>query len=269
MVKTLKKSFKYIQNNSTIKENKKQSKKQTFLTKSITYLHILDKINMHDRYVVKVKLSVKEVNNELLCKNNIICRRMILIKNELLISSFLICYYYNRGSIKMKEIIYNYNELNKDEINRYVKRSKLIIENSKGKILLVKEFNTYQLPGGHVEDNESFNEALIREIKEETGIELSKFDRKPILKIRYLKRNFPDINVNTEYIGYYYSEKINESFNLNNLNLTNEEALSDYKLEYIDKKKILKKLNNNLKITKTKEVVIDTIEAIKEYLNNY
>lgn len=46
-----------------------------------------------------------------------------------------------------------------------------------GRILLVqnanKEPKRWQLPGGHVEENESAQQALIREIKEEIGLEVS------------------------------------------------------------------------------------------------
>ncbi|HEX2786317.1 MAG TPA: NUDIX domain-containing protein [Ignavibacteria bacterium] len=43
------------------------------------------------------------------------------------------------------------------------------------KILLVKEgkqilYNLYNLPGGHLEKNESFIEGALREVKEETGL---------------------------------------------------------------------------------------------------
>lgn len=32
----------------------------------------------------------------------------------------------------MKEIIYNYDYLNEEDINKYVKRAKMIVENSNG-----------------------------------------------------------------------------------------------------------------------------------------
>ena len=44
----------------------------------------------------------------------------------------------------MKEIIYNYNNITEDDIDRKVKRAKIILENDEGNILLVKEFDAYQ-----------------------------------------------------------------------------------------------------------------------------
>ncbi len=51
-----------------------------------------------------------------------------------------------------------------------------LISNKQGKILLVKSpkwFDKYTIPGGHVELGESLETALIREMKEEVGLDIS------------------------------------------------------------------------------------------------
>jgi len=149
-----------------------------------------------------------------------------------------------------------------------LKRVKLIIENESNEIILINDFNTYMLPGGHVEENERLDDAIIREIKEELGVEISKKKRNPFLKIKYLKKDYPLENINTKYIGYYYQEKINIIPNISKQELSNEEQIGKFKIEFINKKNILKKLNKNLKTTNDKETVIDTIDAINEYLSN-
>ncbi|MGG3624660.1 NUDIX hydrolase [Bacillus gobiensis] len=53
-----------------------------------------------------------------------------------------------------------------------------VILNQQNKVLLKKDpHRGWELPGGHVEQNESLKETAIREIKEETGItvEITKF----------------------------------------------------------------------------------------------
>ena len=72
----------------------------------------------------------------------------------------------------MKEIIINDHQLTDDDIEMKVVRVKGLILNSKGKILLAHNNHTYQFPGGHVDDDESMDECILREIKEETGISL-------------------------------------------------------------------------------------------------
>jgi len=50
-----------------------------------------------------------------------------------------------------------------------------LIVNQEGKILLTKSqkwFNKYTLPGGHIEVGETMKEAVIREVKEEVGLDV-------------------------------------------------------------------------------------------------
>lgn len=49
-----------------------------------------------------------------------------------------------------------------------------IVENDSNEILLVKHrhYGIYTIPGGQVEVGENLKEALMREIKEETGIDV-------------------------------------------------------------------------------------------------
>ena len=67
----------------------------------------------------------------------------------------------------MKEIIYNQYNIDENELTDIVKRSKLVVENSKGELLFVKTIDNMFLIGGHVENNESDLITLIKEIKEE------------------------------------------------------------------------------------------------------
>ena len=67
----------------------------------------------------------------------------------------------------MKIKIVNYDHIKKKDINDRIIRVKALIINSKKEILLAKAYTTIQFPGGHLEENESLNEALKRELKEE------------------------------------------------------------------------------------------------------
>jgi 8-oxo-dGTP diphosphatase len=67
------------------------------------------------------------------------------------------------------------------ERNKAIPASYLILEKD-GKILIARRCNTgyqdgnYQVPAGHVDEGELPSEALIREAKEEVGIDLSSSD---------------------------------------------------------------------------------------------
>jgi len=46
-----------------------------------------------------------------------------------------------------------------------------VIKNSENKILILKQSGKWKLPGGRLEDDKTPREGLLREIKEETGID--------------------------------------------------------------------------------------------------
>lgn len=65
----------------------------------------------------------------------------------------------------------NYHEVSPDEVTIRLTTYAIIIDDEK--ILLTKQHDRgYYLPGGGVEIDESFEAAVIREVKEETGIDV-------------------------------------------------------------------------------------------------
>lgn len=167
----------------------------------------------------------------------------------------------------MKEVITNKNNIKDSEINRVVRRAKAIIENN-NEILLAYSYNNYQLPGGHLENNEDFIDGLNREVLEETGIDISNTIPSLVLSIINYRKDYPIENINTKYIANYYSVKTNNKPNLSLIELTSEEEMGNFKLVYMNKNIILEELEKSLTTCSYKEVVYDTISAIKEYLNN-
>ena len=167
----------------------------------------------------------------------------------------------------MKQIIINESNLTEEEINKTVLRAKLLIINSKDEILLGYGNNNYQILGGHLEENETFDECIVREIKEEAGITIKEEKRSPILTIIYMCKDYPNIGDNTKFLANYYIIKSDLKPNLEEVNLTENELEGLFELRYIHKDKIIEELNNSLKTCSNENVVKDTIEVIKEYLN--
>lgn len=166
----------------------------------------------------------------------------------------------------MKEIIYNEENVKEEEINRVVKRAKVLIINSDEEILYAHSNNHYFFVGGRVEEGESFEEALVREVKEETGIDIPLEKRNPICTITYMNRNYPEEGINTKSVAHYYLIKSDIKPNLDNANLTEEEKSWNFELKYIHKDKAVDTLNEALKVCNRKNTVIDTLEVTKEYL---
>lgn len=166
----------------------------------------------------------------------------------------------------MKTILYNYDNLKEQDINRLVRRAKVLIINSNDEILFAHSNNNYFFVGGRVEENETFDEGIIREVKEETGIDLPLGKREPFFTITYMNKDYPSEGINTKSVANYYIIKCDTKPDLSNVSLTNEEKVSNFKLVYINKDKVIEELNNSLETCSNKNVVRDTMEVVKEYL---
>ena len=149
----------------------------------------------------------------------------------------------------MKEVIYNYDNLKENEIDEIVIRCKGLIVNNKNEIMLGYCHNTYQFPGGFLEDDETLIEGLKREILEETGIIL---DDKEIIKqictISQLNKDYPKKGINRLTEFSYYYVLTNKKVNLNNINYDKWEQDNNFKLKYIsidEFEKVLNKTKND------------------------
>ncbi|MDO5848605.1 MAG: NUDIX domain-containing protein [Methanobrevibacter sp.] len=99
-----------------------------------------------------------------------------------------------------------------------------IIKNENGEILLLKRCpnchygsEMWELPGGKVDKGEFFDEALIREIKEETGLNSKLGDfcegisekyphKRTVQIIMYLKDVEGDVKISDEHIDYMWAD---------------------------------------------------------------
>lgn len=89
----------------------------------------------------------------------------------------------------MLEVRVNDNELNQ-EVEKKIASRALIIRENKMALLYSRKYNAYITPGGGVEDNESIEQACVREAKEETGLIVQ-----PIEQIAVLDCNYRNIRI--------------------------------------------------------------------------
>ena len=166
----------------------------------------------------------------------------------------------------MKEIIYNNYNLKDSDINKEVKRARALIANSRDELLFGYSDNTYQTIGGHLEEGETYLECLSREIKEESGIELTFDNIEPFVVIKYYQKDYPEKGKNTLYIINYYLVRTDIKPDLSKIDLTDDELAWNYEVRYIPKDICLKELYDNIALAKKKLTVYDTIEVVLEYL---
>lgn len=167
----------------------------------------------------------------------------------------------------MKETIYNYDYLNDNDITEIVVRTKaLIIKN--GNILIGNENGLFQFPGGHLEENETMNECLKREILEETGIEVSDYEIKsPFYKITYLTKDWPEVGKNRKNEIYYYVVETKKAVDLNKTKYTDHEKAGNFKIEKFKLNEVIARIKENIpKNEKNHLISPDLIIVIEEYL---
>lgn len=133
----------------------------------------------------------------------------------------------------MKKVIINDYFLKKEDLDFTVIRVKALIINSKGEVLIAHNNNTYQFIGGHLKENESLEECLKREIKEETGISLN-ITTPPFMQITTFDNDYFSTGKKVENKIYYYRIKTDELPNFEETEYDELELDSEFKLFYIN-----------------------------------
>ena len=132
----------------------------------------------------------------------------------------------------MREIIINDHQLTDEDIEKAVVRVKGLIINSRGKILLAHNNNTYQFPGGHIDGDETKEECIVREIKEETGIDV-KVTEDPFLCIKTYDHNYFGTGKKVLNSIYYYRFFTDDMPNFQETHYDELEMETDFNLFYV------------------------------------
>ena len=133
----------------------------------------------------------------------------------------------------MKHIIVNEHNLTDNDISRKVVRVKALIFNSKGKVLIAHNNNTFQFPGGHLEDNEDINNCLIREIKEEVGIDIDEVSEEPFLCISTYDNDYFGTSEKVLSVIYYFRVFSDKKPNFDETHYDALELQSEFNLYYV------------------------------------
>ena len=165
---------------------------------------------------------------------------------------------------KVNQVIHNEDNLTLNDANKVTLRAKLIVENNNDEILICHMGVKYFLIGGHIDNDESDEQCLTREVAEESGVTLDFSNILPIASSNYINKDYPKNGDITYTNTNYYAIKYDLVPNIEMQNLTEEEKKENFKLMYIPKNEVINFLENTKKINAT---LSDTIMAIKVYLN--
>ncbi len=140
---------------------------------------------------------------------------------------------------------------------------KVFIINDDNEILFAKSDGGVQLIGGHVEIGETYEQAVVREINEETGISIEECNiLPPFFEIKHYTKNYHDSGKNRMSNVLYYYLKTNCKPNTSNINLTEDEAKKQFSSDYISMEQfeeyVKSYLNNEKEINRTiaKEILV-------------
>ena len=166
----------------------------------------------------------------------------------------------------MKEILFNNDDLKKEEIDEVVVRLKALIINSKNEILLGLCNKTYQFPGGHLEEGETIDQGLIREVREEAGIDISDIDYKLFQKTTYYTKNYRNSGLNRENDIYYFIVKTDREYNPDNRDLDDYEIEGNYRCVSIPLDNVKNVLEKSIPDNPMNKIIArEMIEVIEEY----
>lgn len=132
----------------------------------------------------------------------------------------------------MDTIIINDTNLKDENINKRANKVRAVLF-SDGKLLLSRYAGVLLFPGGSIDKGETPGEALIRELKEETGIIYDKSDLSQFLTIQHYQENFPtreNVVLNRLLTTDYYVG-ILKGIDLENTKRTESEKEGDFRLE--------------------------------------
>lgn len=132
----------------------------------------------------------------------------------------------------MKRIFINDFFLEEKDLDYEVIRVKALLINSNNEVMLAHNNNTYQFLGGHREENEALEDALIREIKEETGIDLT-LDNGPFMQITTFDNDYFGTSKKVCNKIYYFVVHSDDKPNFDETNYDELERQSEFYLVYV------------------------------------
>ena len=173
----------------------------------------------------------------------------------------------------MKTITFNDDNLSINDIEETVTKVRAIIVNEDNEIVLARYNDLYLLPGGSVDNNENLNEALIRELKEETGMNFENTSLEPFVMVEQYNKAYPkrdDINFSDRLSKtYYYLINTDEKINKRNMKLTLNELNHDFSAIRVNLNDIEKIVHNHFNDNPRNKYFKRELLAVIDYYKSY
>ena len=168
----------------------------------------------------------------------------------------------------MKEIIINKGKLKVDEITEVLDKARIVLRNDNNEFVLSHFERVYFLPGGKIELNETPAETVIRELKEETNIDILLDDTEPFLLVKNYLRDYEskDGEIVNRLVNTYYFTGFTSKDDIEYFNLTIPEKRDDLRAFYIDMEEARELLKEyNKENPKATYLAVETLKVLDEY----
>ena len=164
----------------------------------------------------------------------------------------------------MKTIIINETKLHDDDIQKFGNKVRAILL-SDNKILVSHYGGVILLPGGSIDKGETVDVAIIRELKEETGIVYDIDSLKELLLLEYYQPNYPtrrDEAINRLIRTRFYLAQY-RGIDLKSINRTENEVKDNFHLDLIELDEFASLINESSDNPRKKYFDRENQEALK------
>ena len=146
----------------------------------------------------------------------------------------------------MDIITINDRNLSNSDITKFGSKSRAILL-CENKILVANYGGVFLLPGGTHEKGESPKETLLRELKEEVGIDYCDNELDEFFMLKYYQPNYPtrDNKIINRLITTYYYKGDYKGINTDQINRTAGEIKDNFYLQLIGLNELEELLSNN------------------------
>jgi len=168
----------------------------------------------------------------------------------------------------MKEIVINKARLKADEITEVLDKARIILRNETGEFVLSHFERVYFLSGGKIELDETPAETVVRELKEETNIDIFLDDTEPFALVKNYLRDYEsnDGEIVNRLVNTYYFTGFTSKDDIQYFNLTIPEKRDDLRAFYIDMEEARELLKEyNKENPKATYLALETLKILDEY----
>lgn len=165
-------------------------------------------------------------------------------------------------------MLINDDNLQMNEIEEFRYKVRAMLIDDENRLLVANYGNIFLFPGGSIDEGEDIEEAITRELKEETGIVYDIKELKLLTKLEFFQRNYLKRNgkVKNRLISTYYFLGSYKDIDLTMQQLTEKERKDNFKLELIPlsiiKQVIIENKNDNPRKVYFQREMLEVIDLL-------